>query len=150
MSKLKAISCLRYELNDLITISPFRCECGSSFRVIEQVMGRTDDLFWAPRIDVGELQFIFPDFIRRAIISSSDEFEEYQAIQKSFEKVIVKLTLKTEADKGAISERVETNIHQVFRKYNCEIPNVEIIFEAKLKKDPSKKLIRIYREFDIT
>lgn len=30
---------IRFELNDIITLSPNKCKCGSSFRVIEQIMG---------------------------------------------------------------------------------------------------------------
>jgi len=37
---------IRYELNDIITISRNKCCCGSNFRVIEQIQGRSDDMFW--------------------------------------------------------------------------------------------------------
>ncbi len=140
---------IRYELNDLIITSPSNCECGSSFRVIEQVLGRSDDLFWARKTDNGDMQFIFPDFIRRAIISSSEEIEEYQAIQKSYSKVVVKIIPKTNTDKGIISKRIEKKIQQVFRKHNCKTPKIEITFKTKLERDVSQKLIRISRDFDV-
>ncbi len=140
---------IRFELNDIITISPNKCKCGSSFRVIEQIMGRSDDLFWAPRKDTEELQFIYPDYIRRAIILSSDEIDEYQAIQQSFNKVLLRIQIKTKKiDKEELSENLRKNVQTVFSSYNCQVPTIEIKFEPPLRNPKSGKLIRIHREFD--
>ena len=140
---------IRFELNDIITISPNKCKCGSSFRVIEQIMGRSDDLFWAPRKDTGELQFIYPDYIRRAIIMSSDEIDEYQAIQKSFNKVLLRIQIKTKKiDKEELSENLRKNIRDVFSSYKCQMPKIEIKFEPPRRNPKSGKLIRIHREFN--
>ena len=141
---------IQYELNDLIAISEQKCSCGSSFRVIEQIQGRTDDILWSHRIDSGELQFIFPDYIRRAIITSSEEIEEYQVIQKSFTKLLVRLLLKSEdCDQESIIREIKAKIEDVFRSYNCEKPKISISFE-KAKLNPiSQKLIRIQRDFKV-
>lgn len=140
---------IRFELNDIITISPNKCKCGSSFRVIEQIMGRSDDLFWAHRKDTEELQFIYPDYIRRAIILSSDEIDEYQAIQKSFNKVLLRIQIKTKRfDKKELAENLRKNIQNVFSSYNCQAPTIELKFEPPIRNPKSGKLIRIHREFD--
>ncbi|NHJ46935.1 MAG: hypothetical protein FK733_04025 [Asgard group archaeon] len=141
---------IRFELNDIITISPDRCQCGSNFRVIEQIMGRADDLFWSKRKDTEELQYIYPDYIRRAIISSSNNIDEYQAIQKNFEKVLVRLLLKSKnVVKEDIKKAIQTNIADVFRKYNCREPTIEVRFEKPQRNIYSNKLIRIHCEFKI-
>ena len=44
---------IRYELNDIVTISPQKCSCGSNFRVIESIQGRADDIFWAKSAKTG-------------------------------------------------------------------------------------------------
>ena len=140
---------IRFELNDIITISPNKCKCGSSFRVIEQIMGRSDDLFWAHRKDTEELQFIYPDYIRRAIILSSDEIDEYQAIQKSFNKVLLRIQIKTKRfDKKELAENLRKNIQNVFSSYNCQTPTIELKFEPPIRNPKSGKLIRIHREFN--
>ena len=142
---------IRYELNDVIVISPEKCSCGSSFRVIEQIMGRADDLFWGQREGSSESQFIFPDYIRRAIISSSDEIEEYQAIQKSHQKVTVRLILKSkDTDKEQLIAKIQQSIQQVFSSYNCAIPSVDIRLEPPIKNPNSEKLIRIQRDFSVS
>ncbi|MHA1222855.1 MAG: hypothetical protein ACTSP3_06300, partial [Candidatus Heimdallarchaeaceae archaeon] len=106
-----------------------------------------NDLFWAENKLTGELQFIFPDYIKRAIISSSEEIEEYQVIQKSFRSILVKLVVKTENRKEKLVAVVQRNIEAVFTSYNCEEPNVEIVFEKTLLENTSSKLIRIKRDF---
>jgi putative adenylate-forming enzyme len=68
---------IRYELNDIITISTQKCECGSNFRVIEKINGRADDLFWGIRKSDKTKHFIFQDYISRAIISVSGNIEEF-------------------------------------------------------------------------
>ncbi len=141
---------IRYELNDLVTISSQQCECGSSFRVIEQIQGRNDDLLWSHRTDSGELQFIFPDYLRRAIISSSDDISEYQVIQKSFTELEVRLQLKIKhVLKEKIIHNVTTKLRAVFRSYSCNSPKIKISFEKAKSHPISHKLIRIQRDFKV-
>ncbi|MHA1200662.1 MAG: F390 synthetase-related protein [Candidatus Heimdallarchaeaceae archaeon] len=140
---------IRFKLNDIITLSPEKCQCGSSFRVIEQIMGRADDLFWGERIDTNDLQYIFPDYIRRAIISSSEDIVEYQAIQKNFTKVLVRILTKDRVNRETITEKIQENINNVFSKYSCKEPSIDIRFEQPIKNPNSNKLIRIQRDFKV-
>lgn len=139
---------IRFELNDIITISSDPCRCGSSFRIIERIGGRADDMFWAIRKESSLSQYIFPDYIRRAIISSSDEIKEYQAVQKDESHVLVRiLTISKEAIREIISKKIEENIKNLFASYNCVQPNVKVIFEKPIFNPNSSKLIRIHRDF---
>lgn len=140
---------IRFKLNDIIVISSEKCQCGSSFRVIDQIMGRADDLFWGERKDTNELQYIFPDYIRRAIISSSEDIEEYQAIQKDFTKVLVRLQLKEKIQDTFSDQIIVENIKRVFSRYLCKEPTIEIRFEPPIKNINSSKLIRIQRDFKV-
>ncbi|MHA1556959.1 MAG: F390 synthetase-related protein [Candidatus Heimdallarchaeota archaeon] len=141
---------IRYELNDIITISPEKCSCGSNFRVIEQVMGRADDLFWGQRENTDELQFIFPDYIRRAIISSSEEISEYQAIQKSLSQVIIRIQLKESPENlEALQQKITDAVQDVFSRYHCAQPSVFVVLEKAKRHPKSLKLVRIKRDFDI-
>jgi putative adenylate-forming enzyme len=141
---------IQYELNDIITISKTPCECGSSFRVIERIQGRGDDIFWGQRTDKNELHFIFPDYISRAIITSSEDIEEYQAIQKSFDNILIRIELKKEVkDTKSTTENITKNIEQVFLAYNCKKPQITVVFEKPQINPNSLKLIRIHREFKV-
>jgi putative adenylate-forming enzyme len=139
---------IRYALNDIITISPGRCPCGSSFRVIEKIEGRSDDLFWARNTETQNWQFIFPDYISRAIISSSEKIDEYQAIQNSPDDILVRLQLKDKSMQNDFEEDVLiTNIGNVFREYHCNPPVVKILYEEPEINKNSNKLIRMQRNF---
>ena len=138
---------IRYELNDIITISPKRCKCGSSFRVIEKIQGRADDVFWAKILNSGKWQYIFPDYISRAVISSSEDIEEYQVIQKSPEVVLVRLQIKKNVNFN--QKILIQSMEDVFRKYNCKIPKIIVEFKRPEVNKNSRKLIRIHREFKL-
>jgi putative adenylate-forming enzyme len=140
---------VRYVLNDIVTVSPRGCPCGSSFRVIEQIQGRADDVFWGMRSDGGGMQFIFPDYIRRAIIVLSDRIEEYQVIQQDTDAVLVRLQVGDPTAHERIADAVRESIQRVFRDYGCHEPRVEVEFAAPQPNPRSDKLIRIHRGFDV-
>jgi len=141
---------IRFELDDSIIISDSSCRCGSSFRVIEKILGRTDDLFWAQRKDCDELQCIFPDYIRRAIITSSDKIEDYQAIQEDYNTILIRVFVKAEnSDKGQIINSISKTVKNVFASYKCTEPDIKVIFTKPVRNPISNKLIRIIRDFEI-
>jgi len=141
---------IRFELDDSIVISDSSCRCGSSFRVIEKILGRTDDLYWGQRKDIEELQCIFPDYIRRAIISSSDAIDDYQAIQEDYTTISIRIYFKVEnIDKEQIINSISRNVKNVFASYKCSEPDIKFIFEKPIRNPTSNKLIRIIRNFEI-
>ncbi len=141
---------IRFELNDIITISPHKCTCGSNYRVIEKIQGRSDDIFWAKTNNRKKWQFIMPDYIRRAIITSSEIIDEYQAIQRSQNDILIRIKLKKgyqheDFDQNALT----SNINKIYEHLDCRIPKIDIKFESPKPNINSKKLIRIRREFDV-
>ncbi|MBN1579853.1 MAG: AMP-binding protein [Anaerolineae bacterium] len=140
---------VRYALNDIITIRPEPCPCGSAFRVIERIDGRSDDVFWGARRDTGEMQFIFPDYIRRAIITVSDDIGEYQVIQQAPDAVLVRLQVEDQGNVEQIALGVRDGLRGVFEAYNCHPPRIEIRFEPPLPNPNSNKLIRVHCAFKV-
>lgn len=140
---------VRYALNDVITIRPGRCACGSAFRVIEQIQGRRDDLFWGARVADGAMQFIFADYIRRAIIFASDHIREYQAVQTAPDAVLVRLELQDPAVGEQTAASVRAAIAGVFAAYGCHPPRIEVVYGPPEPSPHSGKLIRIHRAFEV-
>ena len=134
---------IRYELNDIITISKEKCSCGSNFRVIKQIQGRADDMFWGLRTDTKKPQFIFQDCISRTIISTSEDIEEYQATQVSYTDIILRIQLKKGSNKEKIKEQLTQKLKKVFSKHHCVEPEIKAIFYLPLLNKGSNKLIRI-------
>jgi len=67
---------IRYKLDDILVLEKEPCACGSVFTCIKKIEGRCDDILKVQDVN-SEPYNLFPDFIRRAIISASDEVEEY-------------------------------------------------------------------------
>jgi putative adenylate-forming enzyme len=137
---------IRYELNDILTLSINKCKCGSSFRVIEKIHGRSDDLCWGIRKTDNSRQFIYQDYISRTIISVSDDIEEFQAIQKDYNHMILRIKLRPMVESTDIQEKLIQSIRKVFSDYNCNEPRVEVIFGEPLRNINSGKLSRVICE----
>ena len=134
---------IRYELNDIITISREKCSCGSNFRVIKQIQGRADDMFWGITKNTKKPHFIFQDFIARTIISISEDIEEYQAIQKSYTEIVLNIQLKKGSDKETIKKQLTRQLKKIFENHHCVEPEIKVIFCKTLLNINSNKLIRI-------
>ena len=67
---------IRYKLDDILVLEDEPCACGSIFTRIKKIEGRCDDILKVKDVK-GEPYVLFPDFIRRAIITASDDIEEY-------------------------------------------------------------------------
>ncbi len=141
---------IRYRLNDIITIDPEPCPCGSHFRVIKQIQGRADDIFLGERKDLQKTQFIFGDYIRRAIVTTSDNIREYRAHQESPVLITISIELlakyDTQDEQDLITTQLPQKIAKLFAKHDCLPPTVQITFE-EIHHDFRYKLRRIIRDF---
>lgn len=68
---------LRYRLGDVLTLAPAPCPCGSSFRVIERIEGRLDDVCHLTNPP------LFPDDFRRLILGAHPSIEDYEVVHSS-------------------------------------------------------------------
>jgi putative adenylate-forming enzyme len=138
---------IRYELNDVITISKSKCKCGSNFRVIESVQGRADDMLWGRK--EGKTHFIFQDYIVREIISCSDKIDDFQVVQKSLDLIDVSLQLTDDSKDESVKEKVIAAVQEVYKKYECSIPKITVKFKKPEPNKNSNKLSRVLCEVDI-
>ncbi|MHA1558013.1 MAG: hypothetical protein ACTSPM_13905, partial [Candidatus Heimdallarchaeota archaeon] len=137
---------IRYEMNDIIELQESKCECGSCFRVIEKIHGRSDDIFHLKNKD-GEISYLFPDYVRRSINQASQEIEEYQAIQKALDKIEIRLVLSNEKNREKIEEKIIKNLNFWVKKLNAELGDVKFSVDKPERNPRSKKLIRVIRRF---
>ena len=140
---------IRYELNDLVTISSKKCNCGSKFRLIKSIQGRRDDMLWSKRVDNGNWQFILPDYIRRAIVASSENVTDYQVVQFSPKNLEARILVNDDSDEQIEADKVKLAIEGVFEKLDCPKPTVKVIFMAAELNINSKKLVRVIRKFNV-
>ncbi len=137
---------IRYYLNDILTENKETCACGSVFTPIKQIEGRSDDLFYLPHTLNKELIPIFPDFIRRAIISSSNKINEYKVVQHNLHLIEVNFTANNEYTEQ-IEAKITRSLTSLFNNLKCKIPS--IIVNNKMEINKGIKLRRIERKFKL-
>lgn len=71
----------RYRMNDLLRLSATRCECGSPFQVVDEVVGRHDDCFDLPRRHGSGRSTITPDVLRNTIIDADRRVDDFRLLQ---------------------------------------------------------------------
>lgn len=137
---------IRYRLNDVLTERKEVCGCGSLYTALEQIDGRCDDLFFMESIKDGKLKPIFPDFIRRALITSSPNLLEYTVTQKSPLGLEINLRCSTNiSDK--IESEIRNNLATLCQQVNVICPELHF-GEFSLPKK-GIKLRRIIRKFEV-
>ena len=140
---------IRYELNDIVTISKESCPCGSHFRVIESIQGRLDDLFWLPSATGEGLLPVLPDFIARAVVSYLPEALEWCAVEESPERVVVRV----ETEEGGVSPGHEAalsaRLATVFAAAGCVVPSIAVEGASTGAGDLDRKFRRVRRAFDL-
>jgi phenylacetate-coenzyme A ligase PaaK-like adenylate-forming protein len=120
---------IRYEMNDLIQLGE-SCPCGSSFRVIEKVLGRNDDVLYLWNRD-HVLQPVYPDLVSRWIITTSDSIREFRVSQISHSRLEVAIDLfdSTDEAKAAVTERLRNRLTGELSSYAIDA-DVDIRIEA--------------------
>ena len=117
---------IRYRLNDILTLEDRPCTCGSSWRVIGQIEGRSDDVLEFEQV-AGGLRPFFPDTIRRAILLASSQVLEYEAVQEQpgFLRVHLEVEPGSEA---TVRKSVQQQFVQMLEQYECRSAQLEIVF----------------------
>ncbi|MBY0123846.1 F390 synthetase-related protein [Bacillus sp. S/N-304-OC-R1] len=130
---------IRYRLNDILVERMEPCPCGSHFLALDRIDGRCDDIFYGKHAENGELHPLFPDFIRRAIMFSSEEILEYKVIQKSLEQLEVKV--KVSGNEERVQKDIVRELTKLWDEKGLLIPHVNFTPYDILPSD--KKMKRI-------
>lgn len=76
---------VRYRLDDVLHLAPGPCACGRVSRHLVSIEGRSDDLLWLHDTACGQLQPVFADVLRRAMVLAQGEpalFSDYRIEQR--------------------------------------------------------------------
>ena len=88
---------IRYKLNDILIASNEICSCGSVFKRIERIEGRSDEIIYLPNNSIKpQLVTIFPDFIIRALMPL--DLIDYKIVQISYSELEFYLYEKDKLD----------------------------------------------------
>ena len=127
---------IRYRLDDILVEEKEICPCGSPFTRLKKVEGRCDDIIklTSPQ---GDLKEVFPDFIRNAIIASSEHIEEYQVSQIEPEKLLIKLYPLNNKNKKSVKQ----SLIPLWQMLNVNPPNLK--FDQYVNMDLTAKKRRV-------
>jgi phenylacetate-CoA ligase len=121
-----AMPLIRYKLGDTLKLSAKKCKCGLCFPVVEQIIGRTDDILFTPEgIPVGRLDPVFKGL---------NGIKETQIIQTQKNKLMVKI----KKDEQFLAEDNDKLI-QALRKRLGRAMQIELIFVDEIPKDKNGK-----------
>lgn len=134
---------IRYRLNDIwIENHNFQ----NIFMTLDKIEGREDDIFIFQNDDMRDVK-IFPDFIRRAFLFSSEEILEYNIIQKSRTEINISFIPKNGKNYNEIEKKIKENLFDLLDRYDLDIKNIKLNFSLYEKKDRLTKKRNIKREF---
>jgi putative adenylate-forming enzyme len=132
---------IRYRLNDILTPRTTPCPCGSVFMALEAIEGRQDDVLEFLRPGGGRVS-VFPDFIRRAVLASSESIEEYLVSQKVPGELEIHLKMK-DASRDPVTDRLLEEVRKLAGLLGAETPSIR--FHSGIPELGGRKLRRVLR-----
>ncbi|MFA5955884.1 phenylacetate--CoA ligase family protein [Hyphomicrobium sp.] len=110
---------IRYEIDDIVTISPKPCECGSLLPLVESVDGRSKDQFW---VNINGQIRELPYYIFLLVIHNETNLAEHQFLQTGVNQFVLRAVavpgktlsvdrLRDLVQQSLISERLVGIVH---------------------------------------
>lgn len=109
---------IRYRLNDILQLDPTSCRCGSAFRVIRIIEGRSDDICYFESLTGGARPF-YPDTIRRMILLASPHIVDYQVVQERHGHMRIHLAVAPDIAFNSVAQEVKTSVATILEQYDC-------------------------------
>lgn len=133
---------IRYELNDLITVSPEPCPCGRPFPLLETVGGRSDDVLELPAAEGGTIK-VHPVTLRSPL-AGIGVLSEYRIVYRAGE-LRVEAVLAGADGRQACSE-IETGLGAALAERGVRVPPILVESVARIPRHPHSgkhKLIEV-------
>ena len=140
---------VRYRMNDIVELAESPCSCGTSFRTVERIHGRKDDVFVLSSEE--GVRYLFPDYVRRSINQTSDQIREYQAIQHDPSHIEIRLVLEgvTGEEQERIRRGIISRIEEYVSRIGARMPEISFTDEGPERNPRSGKMIRVVRRFEV-
>lgn len=134
---------IRYEVGDMIAVSPEACPCGRPFPVLESVEGRSDDVLYLPDGRGGELPVHPMHF--RSPLAADKGVRQYEVIQRQ-DDILVRVVPARGADAAELKHRVMSVLRDELEAAGVAPPPLEVELVDTIERDPERmsklKLVR--------
>lgn len=139
---------IRYEMNDLVRLGE-KCPCGSNFRVIRQIIGRSDDILYftsdGEGEGEGEIIHVFPDLFARWVITQNPNIREFRVVNNKINQVTVTIDLFREEPEAGSD--LKARLLAELSGYRVPAPEIEVVCAPISLPVDKNKYKRFRREF---
>ncbi len=123
---------IRYELNDLLTVSPNLCSCGRPSRLLETVGGRSDDVLEMPATEGGTIK-VHPVTLRSPL-AGVGALSEYRIVYGAGGLRVD--AVLTGADGRQACGEIETGLRAALAKRGVRVPPILVESVAEIPRHP--------------
>lgn len=128
----------RFRMDDILQINDAPCRCGRHSLRLKKIEGRHDDILWLPEIGTGNIQPLFPDQLRRAMMIAQESFEDYRIEQHN---VSLKIRVLTNNNFDSAEIAIRRELDALWEGLGLSPPNIEIQNCADFRKDQKRRRI---------
>jgi phenylacetate-coenzyme A ligase PaaK-like adenylate-forming protein len=126
---------IRYEVSDMLTISPEPCPCGRPFRVVTQLEGRSDEILRFDAIASGTVE-VHPHHFRD-LLGGFQQLKQYQVVQEDGE-LHLRLVLRGEEDRDAFAAEVRASLRGMLDSHGAVCPPLILEFVDAIERRPEQ------------
>jgi phenylacetate-coenzyme A ligase PaaK-like adenylate-forming protein len=123
---------IRYEVSDMVTVSPELCPCGLPFRLIAQMDGRSDDIIYLQNQSGREIP-VHPVHFHSAI-GAIPEISEYQIVHEH-DEIRVRVVLRAGACREEVANRLKSKVRSSVESLAALCPDISIEFLERIERD---------------
>jgi putative adenylate-forming enzyme len=124
---------IRYEVTDMLTISPEPCPCGRPFRLISKIEGRSDDVVYLPG-NQGRTVPVHPIHFHEAV-GEIQEINEFRFVHED-NVIRISLVLRGGTSQEEVRERLTSNLTARLESLGAICPNIDIRFLDGIERNP--------------
>ena len=114
---------IRYELNDLLTVSPDPCPCGRPLQLLASVGGRSDDVLELPAT-AGPMIKVHPLTLRSPLAGIA-AVSEYRIVYGSG-ALKVEVVVPSVADGGQVCHEIKARLGTALAKLGVQVPPIHV------------------------
>lgn len=122
---------IRYEISDILTLSPRPCPCGRPFRLVKAIEGRNDETLFLKGTAGGKIAV--PPIVFRGYLDELQEVKEYQVVQHG-ETLRVRVVAGDGPGKKDIPGKIRNFLERELASLGVEAPSVRVTLVDKIER----------------
>lgn len=125
----------RYRMNDILRLDLRRCPCGSALQAVAEVIGRRDDVFLLPSVDLARSDvLVTPDVLRNAVLEADRSIDDFRIRQTGENRIDIAVPVHVSISAG---EAVREAVLRVCAGLGA-LPGVDVRYEALQPRNDAK------------